>query len=171
MNLYCLLADVVAVLHFLIVAFVLGGMLLILAGVLWHWTWIRNFWFRAVHVAMIVAVVAESLCGIVCPLTNWEDRLREAGSAPTSEPGSFLGRLVHSLLFVERVPCRPVHLLRHLWSGRAAGLHPGAAALAPTVAKSVAGTCCLLSGRWKCGTIASVLYHVRDVDAIILVSR
>jgi len=103
MNLYCLLADAIAVLHFLIVAFVVGGMLVILAGVVRRWTWVRNFWFRAIHLAMIAAVVAESLCGIACPLTDWEDRLREAGGAST-EPGSFIGRLVHSLLFVDVSP-------------------------------------------------------------------
>ena len=103
MNIYCCLADAVAVVHFVIVAFVVGGMAAILAGIALHWAWVRNFWFRAVHLAMIAAVTVESLCGIVCPLTNWEDRLREAGGAP-SEPGSFIGRLVHSLLFVDVSP-------------------------------------------------------------------
>jgi hypothetical protein len=103
MNLYCLLADAIAVLHFAIVAFVVLGMAAILAGVAWRWKWVRNFWFRAIHLATIGAVVAESLCGIACPLTNWEDRLREAGGG-TIEPGSFVGRLVHSLLFVDLSP-------------------------------------------------------------------
>jgi hypothetical protein len=100
MNLYCLLADAIVVLHFAFVAFVAGGLVAILAGVLFHWAWVRNFWFRAVHLAMIAVVVAESLCGIACPLTEWEDRLREAGGAPV-EAGSFIGRLVHALLFVD----------------------------------------------------------------------
>ena len=103
MNIYCCLADAIAVVHFVIVVFVGGGMAAILAGIVLHWTWIRNFWFCAVHLMMIAAVVAESLCGIICPLTNWEDRLREAGGAP-SEPESFIGRLIHSLLFVDVSP-------------------------------------------------------------------
>jgi hypothetical protein len=103
MNIYCCLADAIAVVHFIFVVFVIGGMAAILAGIVLHWTWIRNFWFRAIHLAMIAAVVAESLCGIACPLTDWEDRLREAGGAP-SEPGTFIGRLIDSVLFVDVSP-------------------------------------------------------------------
>ena len=134
MNFYCLLADAIAVLHFVLVAFVVGGMAAILAGVACRWAWVRNFWFRAIHLAMIAAVVAESLCGIVCPLTDWEDRLREAGGAPI-EPG-FLRRPPGPRSAVCRsVPCRLVCLLHRLWPGRAAGLHPGAAAPAARLRK------------------------------------
>ena len=103
MNLYCLLADAILVLHFAYVAFVVGGMAVILAGVALRRPWARNFWFRAVHLAAIALVVAESLCGVLCPLTDWEDRLREAGGAP-SEPGWFVGRWLNNLLFVDASP-------------------------------------------------------------------
>ena len=101
MNHYRLLADVILVLHFAYVAFVVGGLAAILLGIGLRWQWVRNFWFRAVHLAMIGIVVLESLCGILCPLTDWEDRLRELGGAP-NEPGtSFIGRWAHDLLFVD----------------------------------------------------------------------
>ena len=52
---------------------------------------------------MIAVVVVESLCGILCPLTAWEDRLRElAGEG--NEPGSFVGRWMDRLLFVDVSP-------------------------------------------------------------------
>jgi len=47
-------------------------------------------------------VVAELLCGIVCPLTPGRSSAR-AGGAPL-EPDSFVGRLVHGLLFVDLSP-------------------------------------------------------------------
>lgn len=103
MNFYCILADVIVVLHFAFVAFVAGGMIAILAGIALRKAWARNFWFRVGHLAAIAVVVAESLCGVLCPLTEWEDRLREAGGG-TAEPGSFIGRWIHAVLFVDVAP-------------------------------------------------------------------
>jgi hypothetical protein len=103
MNVYRLLADAVVLLHLAYVTFVLLGMVAILAGIALRWQWVRNFWFRIVHFLMIAVVVAESLCGILCPLTDWEDRLRELAGEP-NEPGSFIGRWTHELLFVDVPP-------------------------------------------------------------------
>jgi hypothetical protein len=100
MNLYCFLADVLVVVHFAYVAFVVGGLLAVLAGIALRRPWARNFWFRSIHLAMIGVVVVEAWCGVLCPLTEWENRLRAAGGAP-AESGSFVGRLVHRLLFVD----------------------------------------------------------------------
>ena len=103
MTFYRLLADVIVVLHFAYVAFVVGGLAAIVLGIAMRWAWVRNFWFRAIHLAMIGVVVVESLWGILCPLTEWEDRLRELSGAP-NEPGTFLGRWARDLLFVDLPP-------------------------------------------------------------------
>jgi hypothetical protein len=103
MAFYRFLADAVLLLHFAYVAFVVVGMAAILAGIACGWRWVRNFWFRAVHFLMIAVVVAESLCGILCPLTEWEDSLRELAGEPNG-PGSFIGRWTHDLLFVDVAP-------------------------------------------------------------------
>ena len=50
---YGLLADGVLVLHFLIVAFIVIGLVLILAGGMLSWRWIGNLWFRLLHLAAI----------------------------------------------------------------------------------------------------------------------
>ena len=100
MNVYRLLADVVVVVHFAYVAFVVVGLVLILVGVALRWRWVRNFWFRALHFLAIAVVAFESLGGIVCPLTTWEYQLRlKAGDAGV--PGSFVGRFVQQMLFFE----------------------------------------------------------------------
>ncbi len=89
------LADLIVVVHLAYVLFVVGGMALILIGIVLRWSWIRNFWFRAAHLAAIGLVVLESLFGVMCPLTRWENQLRgEEGSAT-----SFIGRLVHAIMF------------------------------------------------------------------------
>lgn len=100
---YQLSADLVILAHVGYVLFVLLGQLAILLGAVLRWEWIRNFWFRATHFAMIAVVVFEALLGIVCPLTEWEQQLRAAGGGTVQE-GSFIGRLMHNLLFVEVSP-------------------------------------------------------------------
>src|SRR5690606_38517008 len=66
---YRLAADAVVVIHFAYAASVVLGLALILIGIPLRWRWIRNRWFRLVHLAMIGTVVAEAWAGIVCPLT------------------------------------------------------------------------------------------------------
>jgi polyferredoxin len=89
-----LLADALLVVHFLIAGFIAGGLILVWIGALAGWSWIRDPWFRYLHLAAIAAVAAEALLGQACPLTVWEDLLR--GGA---RPESFVGRWVQRLLY------------------------------------------------------------------------
>ena len=92
------MADALLVLHFLIAVFIVGGLVLVWVGAAsgstTRWHWIRNPWFRYLHLAAIVFVAAEALLGYACPLTIWEDLLR--GGA---RPESFVGRWVYRLLY------------------------------------------------------------------------
>jgi hypothetical protein len=98
-----LAADIVVLAHASYVLFVLLGQLVILTGWLCGWQWIRNRWFRATHLAAIGIVVAESWCGITCPLTTLEQWLRsQAGDV--AYRGDFLGNMAHELLFVDWEP-------------------------------------------------------------------
>ena len=90
------MADALLVLHFLIAAFIVGALPLVWLGAGLHWRWVANPWFRYLHLAAIAFVAAEAVLGIACPLTVWEDVLR--GSA---QPGSFVGRWVHRLLYYD----------------------------------------------------------------------
>lgn len=77
---YGLLADVVLMLHALFIAFVVFGLLAIVAGWLRGSQWIRNPAFRYTHLLAILFVVAEAWLGIICPLTTLENWLpRQAG--------------------------------------------------------------------------------------------
>ena len=91
------LADAILVLHFLFVLFVVGGMALILAGAALRWSWIRARRFRSLHLGAILLVAAESLAGMACPLTVWEDALRRSGA----QDASFVGRWVARLLYYD----------------------------------------------------------------------
>ena len=69
---YQFLADAVLVLHFGIVVFVVGGLVLVVAGNALRWRWVNAFGFRLAHLAAIAVVVAQSWLGEVCPLTTLE---------------------------------------------------------------------------------------------------
>lgn len=71
-----MLADAIVVVHLFIVLFVLLGVPLIYWGAARHWTWVRSWRWRLLHLIAIAVIAAESLLGIACPLTVWEDRLR-----------------------------------------------------------------------------------------------
>ena len=88
------MADLVLVVHLLVVVFIVGGLVLVWAGAAAGWEWIRAPWFRYLHLAAIAFVALEALLGVVCPLTVWEDTLR--GGA---RPDSFIGRWVRYLLY------------------------------------------------------------------------
>jgi polyferredoxin len=89
-----MLADTLLAFHFVVAAFIAGGLPLVWLGAALDWAWVRNPSFRYAHLAAIAFVAAEALLGIACPLTVWEDVLR--GGA---RPESFVGRWVQQLLF------------------------------------------------------------------------
>ena len=91
-----MLADALLVAHFFIAGFIVGGLVLVWIGALAGWAWVRNPWFRYLHLAAIAFGALEALLGIACPLTVWEDLLR--GGA---RPDSFIGRWVRRLLFYD----------------------------------------------------------------------
>jgi hypothetical protein len=91
-----MIADAILVVHFLIVLFNVGGLLVVWLGAALGWPWIRNPWFRYAHLAAIGFVAGEAILGVACPLTVWEDLLR--GGA---RPESFVGRWVRWLVFYQ----------------------------------------------------------------------
>jgi len=93
------MADAILVLHFAIVLFIVTGLPLIFIGAACGWDWVRKFTFRIVHVAAIVFVAGESVAGVDCPLTVWEDALRGQATGP-----GFIERWVHRVLFYDLPP-------------------------------------------------------------------
>ena len=96
-----LLADLIVVAHLLYVGFIVGGELLIVLGGCRRWSWVRNRSFRVLHLAAILFVMAEARLGLTCPLTEWEADLRRRAGQQVDEDFSFVGRLVHDVLFID----------------------------------------------------------------------
>lgn len=95
---FLIFADLLLILHTLLVAFVILGLLATFIGYVRNWRWVRNYWFRLSHLVVIAVVVLQSWLGVPCPLTSWEMALRErAGEA--GYDGSFIEHWLQSLLY------------------------------------------------------------------------
>jgi len=80
------------------VLFVIVGLVLIFAGKLAGWSWVRNRVFRIAHLAAIGVVVLQSWFGVICPLTTLEMWLRARAGGATYA-GSFMAHWLDTLLY------------------------------------------------------------------------
>jgi hypothetical protein len=115
-HLYGYLADAVLVSHFLIVLFVLAGLL---AGISWL-LWRRPAWavsrgFRYSHLAAVAIIVLQSWLGVICPLTHWENALRARAGQPAYTE-SFIQHWLHAVLFYD-APAWVFTLIYSLFGG------------------------------------------------------
>ncbi len=99
-TLYLLAADATLLLHTSFVAFVVVGLILIFAGRALGWVWVRNPWFRIVHLGCIVVVVLQAWLGILCPLTILEMELRSR-AGDEIYAGSFITHWLQSILYYQ----------------------------------------------------------------------
>ena len=100
---YRVFADLTVTVHFAYVAFVVLGLVMTLVGGCLGWKWVRNRWFRGVHLAMILIVVFEAWMGITCPLTTLEREFRSAAGQETYR-GDFVANCLHDTMFFEADP-------------------------------------------------------------------
>lgn len=97
---YRLLADAVLVLHAGFVAFVVLGLVAIVAGNLRQWRWVNRRAFRLAHLAAIALVIAQSWLGVRCPLTGLESWLR-ARAGEAGYASGFIQHWLRALLFFD----------------------------------------------------------------------
>jgi polyferredoxin len=93
-------ADAVLLVHAGYIVFVVLGLLLIVVGGALGWRWVRQRWFRLVHLAAIGLVVLQAWLGIVCPLTTLENHLRRQAGQSGYELG-FIADRVQRVVFYE----------------------------------------------------------------------
>ncbi len=99
-TLLSLLSDLIVIFHLAYATFVLVGFILILAGALFGWRWIRNPVFRWVHLGCIGVVAVEAIVGQICPLTLLENWLL-VGSGQAGYERTFIGQLIYDLLYYD----------------------------------------------------------------------
>lgn len=94
------LADVIVVVHFAVVLYVILGQAAVLWGGWRGWAWVRRPAFRLTHLGLILFVAGQGAVGELCPLTVWENELRALAGQPI-ERSSFIAYWAHELLFVD----------------------------------------------------------------------
>lgn len=91
-------ALAVLAVHLGVIAFNVGGLVVVPLGAWRGWRWVRIFWWRAVHLALLFVVALQALFGRACFLTLWQAALEQGASAPAPrEP--LIARWVESAIF------------------------------------------------------------------------
>lgn len=98
-----LLADTLLVVHFLFIAFVLGGQGCILVGSFRCWAWVRRRGFRLAHMIAIAIVAVQAWVGMVCPLTVLENALRTT-AGESAYTGTFVENWLSKLIYFDAPP-------------------------------------------------------------------
>ena len=98
---YALLSDMILVVHTGFVAFIVLGFVVIWFGYFGGWKFVRNFRFRMAHLLAMGFVAAESLVGMVCPLTTWENELRRRAGEGSAYQESFVEHWLGQILYYE----------------------------------------------------------------------
>ncbi len=101
MNIYQILSDLVLVIHFCFVGFIVAGIVVVWLGSVCRWSFVRSPAFRVAHLLAMGIVMVESCAGLTCPLTAWEEQLRLRAGQSAVVDQSFMQRWVGSLLFYD----------------------------------------------------------------------
>lgn len=103
MILYNVLADIIVVMHFVWILFMLVGFVLTLCGFFWkgffdHWL------FRTLHLFGIVYVGLLAILRQYCPLTILENILRSKYNPNLTYPGSFMAYYIEKVVYPDVDP-------------------------------------------------------------------
>jgi uncharacterized protein DUF2784 len=97
-GLYLFLANAVLFFHLAIILFNLFGLVVIPLGAWRGWGFVRVFWWRALHLAILALVAVQAIFDQICFLTAWQSALQRAGGDAASD-APFIARMVNRLIF------------------------------------------------------------------------
>ena len=69
-------SEIVLLLHFSIFLFMIFSFILIPFGYFQKWEWVKNIYFRSIHLILMGFILIETILGFMCPLTILENFLR-----------------------------------------------------------------------------------------------
>jgi len=101
--LYRIIADIIVIVHLVWILFMLVGFILTFCGFFWKGFFDR-WLFRTLHLFGIVYVSLLAIMGKYCPLTLWENSLREKYDSTLTYPGSFMIHYVEKLVYPDINP-------------------------------------------------------------------
>lgn len=93
-------ANAILFIHFLYVTGVVAGQILIVIGGLGKFRFVRRPLWRFVHLGMILLVAALDVLDRPCPLTVWENQLRDQAGQLADWEQTFVERLLRQIVFL-----------------------------------------------------------------------
>ena len=100
---HSILADIVIVIHFLWVGFLVLGFPIAL--------YFNNAFWRLFHFGALIAALAMHITNTLCPLTVLEGYLKSMKISAASYPGDFIPRLLEKWIYVDAVVLKIVTYL------------------------------------------------------------
>ncbi len=107
--LYKILADLLVVIHFIWILFMLWGFILTLSGSFTLYflhtaaerrpSFFDRWLFRTIHLSGILYVAVLTIFGKYCPLTIWENQLRARHAPHLKYPASFVIHYIEKLVY------------------------------------------------------------------------
>jgi len=101
---YKFLAEIILVIHFLWILFMLYGFVYNLVGLLFNKKLLKNFWLRTIHLVGILYVASLAILNKYCPLTILETKLRQKFDPTFSQPDSFIIYHLEKIVYPEIHP-------------------------------------------------------------------
>ena len=98
-----ILADIIMVIHFAWILFMLLGFVLTIRA-FWRPKFFERWLFRSIHLLGILFVLALEILNKYCPLTIWENALRRHYDPNTDYPGSFIIGHIEKLIYPDVSP-------------------------------------------------------------------
>lgn len=89
---YRILADIMVIVHFCFILFVIGGGFLVLK-------WRKLIW---AHIPVVIWGIFIEFSGWICPLTPWENHFRRL-AGETVYQGDFIGKYILPLIYPEEL--------------------------------------------------------------------
>ena len=90
-------ATLILLVHFVVVAFNVFGLIAVPIGRLFGWEFVRGFWWRFAHVLSLAAVALQAVLGRACFLSIWENALR-TDAGPSDVP-PMIASWINSVLY------------------------------------------------------------------------
>lgn len=88
------LAMIVLGLHLAVIGFNILGLVAVPIGARLGWSFVRVFWWRALHLALLALVAGQALLGRACFLTLWQGEL-EGRAAATPLIAGLVNRMIY----------------------------------------------------------------------------
>ena len=71
-----MIADAFLLVHFCLAASITVGFFIIPIGYILHWNWVKSRNIRLLHLFLMGVITAETIVGLMCPLTILENMFR-----------------------------------------------------------------------------------------------